>query len=43
MRHFGPNHATDFFTTTDFVRNADALSDGFWSGRQKPGERGATC
>ena len=37
MRHFGPNHATDFFTTTEFVSRRVVLPAGARASRAEPG------
>src|SRR6516165_6485126 len=37
MRHFGPNHATDFFTTTEFVSRRVVIPAGARASRAEPG------
>ena len=37
MRHFGPNHATDFFTTTEFVSRRVVIPAGARDSRAEPG------
>jgi hypothetical protein len=37
MRHFGPNHATDFFTTMDFVSRRVVIPAGARASRAEPG------